>query len=586
MATRLKHRAVVFVGGGFTAALAARQLTAKGVDVVVLERGIDRTHTAAISLPSQRDELRWDVHGDLFQDWSVETYTLRHNNGETALPIRRPQAFKPGEGMGGAANHWNGQTWRWGESDPVLRTHLESRYGKKAIPADMMIQDWGVTYAQLERYHDQFEKLFGIAGKAGNLRGKVQDGGNPFEAPRQDEFPQKPLPITEAGVIFTEAVKKLGYKPFPMPAANSPEAYTNPDGMQLGQCQFCGHCERFICEANAKASPEVLLYPMLRKRKSFELRLQTHVLDILYDRKAKRVTGVRYIDRITGEEYEQPADVVVLSSFTMSNTKFLLTAGIGTPYNPKTGHGVVGKNFCHQTMSGTRVFFKDRWINPFLASGASQTVIDEFNGDNFDHSGLGFFGGGYIYANVTNGRPITSRAVPPGTPKWGSKWKQANADWYAHSFSITAHGSWYPHRENYLDLDPTYVDAYGQPLLRMTFDVRENERKMSEHVSKKIDEIAKATGADFAPTTVPRKGPYDGRVYQTTHVTGGTIMGSDPGTSVVSPHLQHWDAENLFVVGASVYPFNSGYNPTGPLGALALKLGDDLNDYVARPRHL
>ena len=228
--------------------------------------------------------------------------------------------------MGGAANHWNGQTWRWGENDPVLRTHLESRYGKKAIPADMAIQDWGVTYAEMEPHHDQFEKLFGIAGKAGNLRGKVQEGGNPFEAPRQNEFPQKPLPITEAGVIFTEAAKKLGYKPFPLPAANSPEAYTNPDGMQLGQCQFCGHCERFICEANAKASPEVLLYPMLRKRKGFELRLQTHVLEILYDRKAKRATGVRYIDRVTGEEYEQPADVVVLSSFTMSNTKFLLMA--------------------------------------------------------------------------------------------------------------------------------------------------------------------------------------------------------------------------------------------------------------------
>jgi gluconate 2-dehydrogenase alpha chain len=105
VATRLKHRTVVFVGGGFTAALAARQLTAKGVNVVVLERGIDRTHTAATSLPSQRDELRWDVHGDLFQDWSVQTYTLRHNDGETALPIRRLQAFKPGEGMGGAANH-------------------------------------------------------------------------------------------------------------------------------------------------------------------------------------------------------------------------------------------------------------------------------------------------------------------------------------------------------------------------------------------------------------------------------------------------------------------------------------------------
>jgi gluconate 2-dehydrogenase alpha chain len=576
----------VFVGGGFTAALAARQLTTKGIDVLVLERGYERSQAAEAKLPSQRDELRWAVHGGLFQDWAVQTYTLRHASDETALPIRRLEAFLPGEGVGGAANHWNGQTWRWAEYDPILRTHLEDRYGKKAIPPEMAIQDWGVTYAAMERYHDLFEKLFGIAGKAGNLRGRIQVGGNPFEGPRQNEYPQQPLPITEAGVIFSEGATKLGYRPFPMAAANSPKAYTNPDGMSLGQCQFCGHCERFICEANAKASPDLLLYPMLLKRSTFELRVRTHVLGVNYDKETKRVTGVRYLDLVTGKEYEQPAEIVVLSSFTMSNTKFLLMAGIGTPYDPKTGNGVVGKNFCHQTMFGTNVYFKHRWINPFLASGASQTVIDEFNGDNFDHSGLGFLGGGYIYANVTNGRPIATRALPYGTPSWGSKWKQANADWYAHNFSIYVHGSWYPHRENYVDLDPTYVDAYGQPLLRMTFNIRENERKMSEYLAKKVDEIAQATGADVAPPTAPRKGPYDSRVYQTTHVTGGTIMGSDPHTSVVSPHLQHWDAQNLFVVGASVYPFNAGYNPTGPLGALALRLGDDLSSYIERPRQL
>src|SRR5467141_2490129 len=146
---------------------------------------------------------------------------------------------------------------------------------------------------------------------------------------------------------------------------------------------------------------------------------------------------------------------------------------------------------------------------------------------------------------MTNGRPIASRLVPPGTPAWGSRWKQANADWYAHSFAITAHGSWYPHRENYLDLDPTYRDAYGQPLVRMTMDIRENELRMSEYCTQRAEEIAKETGA----------------------------------TSVVSPHLQHWDAQNLFVVGASVYTFNAGYNPTGPLAALALRLGDDVRRY-------
>ena len=586
MAKILPKRTVVIVGGGLTAGFIARQITAKGIDVLVLERGGDHRAAAEAKIPNQRDELRWGVQNQLAQNWATETYTLRHSPNEESLPVRRLESFLPGDGLGGAANHWNGQTWRWAEYDPILRTRLESRYGKKAIPADMPVQDWGVTYAEMEPYHDLFERLFGIAGKAGNIKGQIQPGGNPFEAPRQREYPQPPIEITESGQIFNGAVESLGYKSFPMPAANSPGAYTNPDGMKLAPCQYCGHCERFICEANAKASPQVLLYPMLAQRKGFAIRLRAHVLGINYDPKARQVTGVRYLDLQTAEEYEQPADIVVLGAFTMTNTKLLLQGGIGAPYDARTGKGVVGRNFCYQVTSNVPVFFKDRWINPFLASGSTQTVIDDYNGDNFDHSGLGFFGGGYIYSNVTNGRPITTRLLPPGAPRWGTKWKQANADWYLHAFNIAVHGSNYPHRENCLDLDPTYRDAYGQPLLRMTYNLRDNDHRMTEYVTAKAHEIAKASGATIVGTPAPRRGDYDARVYQTTHVTGGTIMGSDPATSVVSPHLQHWDAKNLFVVGASVYPHNAGYNPTGPLSALALRLGDDLVRYIESPRIL
>ena len=84
----------------------------------------------------------------------------------------------------------------------------------------------------------------------------------------------------------------------------------------------------------------------------------------------------------------------------------------------------------------------------------------------------------------------------------------------------------------------------------------------------------------------PRTAPFDARIYQGTHVTGGTPMGAHPETSVVSPRLQHWDAENLFVVGASVFTQNGGHNPTGPVAALALRLGDDLGRYLANPGRL
>lgn len=584
MVVKLPKRTVVMIGGGFTSALASRQLVTKGIDIVVLERGVDRTQSAADEIPAQRDELRWAIRHGNAQDIATETYSLRHNSRDTALPARRLEAFIPGKGVGGAANHWNGQSWRWAEYDPILRTHLEKRYGK--LPADLTVHDWGVTYAELEPYHDLWEKLFGIAGKAGNLRGRLQEGGNPFEAPRQNEFPQPPLAMLESGVAFNEAARKLGWHPFQLPAANSPKAYTNPDGMELAACQYCGHCERFICESNAKASPQVLLYPWLLQQKGFELRTGMHVTGIDYDRHAKKAIAVRYIDLNAGDEYIQPAEIVVLAAFTMTNNKLLLMSGIGRPYDPQTRRGVIGRNFCHQTMSGVNVFFKDRWINPFFATGASQNVVDEWNNDNFDHTGLGFHGGGYIYSNVTNGRPIETHLVPPGTPRWGSAWKKATADWYPHAFTISVHGSCYAHPENYLSLDPTYRDAFGQPLVRMTFDFRENELKMSEFVTKKAEALARATNASIIGPAVPRKGPYDVRVYQTTHVTGGTAMGAHPETSVVSPHLQHWDAENLFVVGASVYPQNSGYNPTGPLGALSLRLGDDIGRYAKRPMRL
>ena len=147
-------------------------------------------------------------------------------------------------------------------------------------------------------------------------------------------------------------------------------------------------------------------------------------------------------------------------------------------------------------------------------------------------------------------------------------------------------GSCYPHVENYLSLDPTYRDAYGQPLLRITFDWRDNEVKMSEYVTQKAVEVAQASGATIVGPAVPRKPPYDSRQYQTTHVVGGTPMGADPHTSVVSPHLQHWDAENLFVVGGSVYAHNAGYNPTALMAAIGLRLSDDLSRYARRPQRL
>jgi gluconate 2-dehydrogenase alpha chain len=581
---RLKEREVVIVGGGLTAGLVARGLVPAGRDVLILERGPERAGGPEGELPSQRDDLRWAAHRGLTQRENVETVTLRHKPTEQALPMRRLTSFLPGFGVGGAISHWNGLTWRFQVSDYILRTHLESRYGKASI-AGLTVQDWGVRYEDLEPYYTLFENLFGISGEAGNIKGAKRPAGNPFEPYRSAPYPLPPLEATELGLMFRDASAKLGYHPFPMPAANASRPYVNPDGMRLGACQYCGHCERFLCEANAKSSAANLLFPLVLGKPNLEIRANAEVLRLQYDRAAKRVTGVVYADAITGEEYEQPASTVVLGAYVFSNTRLLLMSGIGKPYDPKTGEGVVGRNYCYQTISVVQVFFEDRYLNPFMGAGGLGTAIDDFNNDHFDHAALGFHGGALIAVNPTNGRPIVTRPLPPGTPRWGSRWKEANAKWYLRGAAVICHGTSYSQRDNYLDLDPDYRDAWGRPLVRMTFDFPENDIRMSAYVTAKAHDIAKAMGASIT-NPIPRVGPYDSRFYQSTHNTGGTIMGADPATSVVSPHLQCWEASNLFISGASVFPQNSGYNPSGPVGALGLRLASDLIGYLQRPRML
>ena len=104
--------------------------------------------------------------------------------------------------------------------------------------------------------------------------------------------------------------------------------------------------------------------------------------------------------------------------------------------------------------------------------------------------------------------------------------------------------------------------------MRITIDFHDNEIKMSAFLTDKYAEILKQMGANQI-VKQPRKGPYDVTAYQTSHLNGGAIMGDNPGNSALNRYLQSWDVPNLFVMGASAFPQNAGYNPTGTVGALA-----------------
>lgn len=567
MTVKLPPVDALVIGFGWTGAIMAQELTDAGLEVLALERGAWRDTPGDFATTFDQDELRYSSRHALFEPLAHATLTVRNDASQTALPMRRLGSFLPGSGVGGAGVHWNGQTWRFLPSDFVARSHNLERYGKAAVPETMTIQDWGVTYADLEPHYDTFEYLCGISGKAGNLQSAIQAGGNPYEGPRRREFPNPPMAMPYAPTLFAEAAARLGHRPFPTPSANMSQAYTNPLGVQLGACTYCGFCERFGCGNYSKSSPQTTLLPVLLRRANFKLRTEAEVIKINLDAAGERAVSVTFVDA-AGQEFEQPAELIVLSAYMLHNVRLMLLSGIGKPYDPQTGEGVIGRNYAYQATSGVGVFFDDKILNPFIGAGALGMSVDEWNGDNFDHAGLGFIGGGVIGLTQSGRRPIESHPTPDGTPRWGGAWKKAVAENYLTSTSIGAQGAVMSHRGNYLDLDPTYRDVYGRPLMRMTFDFTDNERRMSDYLVDRTAEIARAMN----PREIRmgyRKGSWDVSTYQSTHNTGGAIMGANPKTSAVNRYLQSWDVHNLFVMGASAFPQNPGYNPTGTVAALA-----------------
>lgn len=566
MTRRLPNRDVVIVGMGWTGAIMAQELTDAGLDVLALERGVWRSTSTDYAVTNAQDEVRYRYRHALFESLQRETLTFRNNSDERALPMRRLGSFLPGTNVGGSGVHWNGVTWRFLPSDFVARSHNEERYGP--LPDSMTVQDWGITYEDLEPHYRAFEELCGIGGKAGNLDGRIETGGNPFEGPRSSEYPNPPMDMVYAPMLFADVAKELGYAPFPAPSANMSRAYTNPLGVSLAPCTYCGFCEKFACGNYSKATAETTILPVLMRKPNFTLRTEAMVLRVLKSRDGRRATGVEYITP-EGEVFEQPADIVILAAYINHNVHLLLVSQIGEPYDHRTGQGLVGKNYAYQTMSGVDLFYDDdKNFNPYIGAGALGMVIDEFNGDNFDHTGLGFIGGGYLAQMQTNGRPIESQPTPDGTPSWGAAYKKAVRESYNHSTSIFAHGAVMSHRGNYLDLDPTYKDAYGRPLLRMTFDFTDNEYRMSNYLTDRLVEIATAMNPREMKVK-RREGPYSIVPYQSTHNTGGHIMGDNPQESVTNRYNQNWDLPNLFITGAGNFPQNPGYNPTGTVAALA-----------------
>jgi len=578
---------VVIIGGGWTGLLMAKELGSRtALSVVVLERGGPRKTD---DYGDDMDELDYTIRFRMMQDVSQETVTLRHDSSQRALPLRQHGSFLPGSGVGGAGEHWSAVCPRFLPDCFEVLSRTTEKYGSKRLPEDHAIQNWGVTYDELEPHYTRADLLLGISGKAGNIRGQQIEGGNIFEGWRSAEYPTPPTKIPYFSSIFAEAAKSLGYHPYPVPAATTSRAYTNPDGISRPGCTYCGYCETFGCMIGAKSQPTNTLLPVIQKHKNVSIRTGAWVRRIVHDASENKgsARGVIYSDA-NGQEVFQPAELIFLASWTLNNTRLLLLSGIGKAYDPATRKGSLGRNLTHQVAFSAVTAFFEKPLNRFMGSGASGIMLSDLDGDLFDHSKHPFLRGGTLGARSARSLPISECGVVPKSVKstWGSEWKKAALHYYDRTGRIGFSGEHLAYQDNYMDLDPVYKDHFGDPLLRLTLDWRENERKMADYMTTKAMELAREMGAkEVTPFSGLRS--YDATRYQSSHVQGGAIMGSSPESSVVNPYLQHWQLSNLFVLGASSFPQNASANPTPTILALTYRTADAIVDrYLKNPAAL
>ncbi|MDH2328204.1 GMC family oxidoreductase [Cereibacter sp. SYSU M97828] len=576
---------VVIVGLGWAGSLMAEELTRAGMNVVAIDRGpwMDTsTHTPPAVDP---DELRWGIRKELLAKPKDNTLTFRNRTDQTAAPQREHGIFELGGGVGGAGFHWAGMAWRFSPWDFEIRSKTIERYGlAKAEDGEMQLQDWGITYDEMEPLYDRFERIAGISGKAGNINGQIDPEGNPFEGRRTRDYPTPRLKTLRSMEVFNEATARMGYHPFTIPAANLSQPYVNPLGVSMGACTYCGFCLAYGCGNYSKSSPQACVFPVLMRRPNFKVITESCVIRVNKAQDGKTVTGVTYVDA-QGREQVQDADIVCVTAFQVDNVRLMLTSGIGKPYDPRDQSGTVGRNFSFQTISGVDMWIEGEQMNPFIGAGAHGSQIDDFNGDNFDHSDLDFIGGAGILTLARDGAPISKAGkLPAGSPRWGSGFKKAYKDNYQTYTTIFNQGCSMPVKGGYLDLDPTYRDKFGVPLLRLTYDYAQSDRNMAKFTMDRSIEIAREMGAQhITPFNFADK-PFTTAVIASDHVIGGAVMGADPTTSVVNPYLQSWDCHNLFVVGASAFPMNAGYNPTATVGALAIRAAQAIHQtYVNNP---
>ena len=542
---------VILVGLGAMNSVVVPQLTKAGLKVVALEAGPYRSRQ-----DYRPDELRQTYYGraHLGPKFNQETPRWRLNKGEPT----RPCSFSLGRmvnGVGGSIFHYGGWLRRFHPHHFQALSHAKDQGLEHWLPDNNTLADWPVSYEDLEPYYSELEWEIGISGVS-----------NFPPIPRSRDLPMPPLPKHRIGEIFRGTTEEMGLHPFPVPVGVNSQPYDGrPASRNSGWTCGFGTFDDSMWHPAAECVPKALATGNL------ELKTKCRVLEILTDNQG-HTSGVRYLDA-KGDQQIQLGRCIVLGAYVWESIRLMfLSGGSLHPSGLGNNQGQLGRNIMTKMFSQVLAQFPGKYFNRHCANASQSMIVEDFLSPEFPTIEHGFLGGATISAEPQLlPLNISRESVPPEVPQWGARYKAHLKTWQQWGV-LRIQPDTLSYTSNFVDLDPHHRDksGLGLPVVRITYDMRQNEHRLSEWMESKCEEILQAMGG-ISPWRGPR---FTG--VGSCHDLGGIRMGLDSHNSVVNPSLEVHDTKGLFVFGGGVYPSCPGINPTLTMMAICRRACSDL----------
>ena len=532
----------VIVGSGIAGASVARELTRKGFDVVLLEQG--RTVGPE---DMEHDELGAFAWPRWTNDPALSPQVYRKTADEKGATRHYAQYARA---VGGSTLHFTGNFWRFRPID----FHERSKRG--GVPG-AALEDWPITYEELEPYYTAVEYAVGVSGA-------VND--DPREPMRSKPFPLPPLNVTGPGVLLEVGARKLGWSSKAAPMAILSREYK---GRQ--PCHNCGFCLAFPCEWGAKSGANWTMVPEALATGRCELRPDSYVRKIDTD-DAGRVTGVIYFDRQRREIVQKAKAVVVCANGAETPRLLLMSKSNRFPNGLANSSGMLGKHLMFNGGTTSHGEFEHE-IHAHKGPVVTRITQEHYELDEK----LGLVGGGGFDYRVSVPGLMRTMDMPKNGPMWGSAFKQRMRPWFLNSLEAFGHTTSLPVSTNTVDLDPELKDAWGLPALRITFREHEHDMRLYKFFIDRGHELLLASGAKKVTDN-----PVNDNPGGAVHLLGTARMGNDPTTSVIDKYHRAHDVKNLFIVDGSSFVTSGRGQPTMTIQALAFRAADHIANFARR----